>query len=83
MDTNVNAAGPQLAEYIELIPLLEQVRHTFPTVSSLNWFIRSHRPELVRRGTFIVVNRRLRFHPVRFQQAVREIGESIAAKGTQ
>lgn len=79
METKQNE-GLGLVEYVEPAELLKHVEPIFPTQSSLLWYVRRHRAELAQREAFIIVGRRLLFHPVRFSAVVREIGE-LAAKG--
>jgi len=76
-----NAADlPPLAEFVDLPDLLPQVSHTFPSVESIRWFVRTHRERLARAGAMIAITGRLRFHPARFQQVAVEIGSTAAEK---
>lgn len=76
-----NAADlPPLADFVDLLDLLPQVNHTFPSIDSIRWFVRIHREELARSGAVIAITGRLRFHPERFQQVAAEIGRQAVGR---
>lgn len=76
-----NTTPLPLAEYVDLIALqkLGGIPKAFPSVHSLNWFVRHRREELISSGAMIMVARRYLFHPERFQQVAVEIGRTMAS----
>lgn len=76
-----NSTALPLAEYVELIALQQAggIPRAFPSVHSIQWFVRHHREDLISRGAMILVARRYLFHPERFQQVAVEIGRRTAA----
>lgn len=69
---------PPLAEYVDLIDLLQILHPTFPTLESIRWFTRIHREPLSRAGAVIALTGRLHYHPDRFAQVAVEIGRTAA-----
>lgn len=61
------------AEYAAARPAL------FPSQTSFQWFVRTHREELVRRGAVLMPTGRLLVDPATFDQFVREIGSRRAS----
>jgi hypothetical protein len=74
--------APPLNEYVSTPALLasEGINRHFPTKHSLEWFIRRHRDRLAACGALILVTGRLHFHPVRFEQAVVDIGRAAVER---
>lgn len=70
-----------LAEYVDLSALQQTggLPRIFPSLNSINWFVRHHRTDLISRGAMIMVARRYLFHPERFQQVAVEIGRTMAS----
>jgi len=76
-----DSAPSSLAEYVDLHTLQQvgEIPRVFPTVASLQWYIRMNRAALIENGALILIANRQRFHPHLFQQAVVEIGRITAA----
>lgn len=58
----------------------EQRRHIFPSDNSLNWFVRQHRPDLVKAGAILLLNGQWHADAERFDEAVLEAGKRAAAR---
>lgn len=56
--------------------------HVYRTPDSLKWFLRQHRDELVEAGALLAPAGRLLVHPQRFEAAVQQIGQRLAAART-
>lgn len=54
-------------------------QNVFPSESSLKWFIRRHKQELVAAGALLIINRRSLIDPPRFDAAVIKSGLGRAA----
>lgn len=54
--------------------------HIFPSDHSLNWFVRQHRPELVKAGAILLLNGQWHAHDERMDAAVLEVGKRAAER---
>jgi hypothetical protein len=73
-----SAGAPSLAELVSREDYQLANAHLFPSGPSLNWFIRRHRPELLRAGALLELAGRLVIDAQRFSEVVREVGRSAA-----
>ena len=58
----------------------EQRQHLFPSKSSLDWFIRQHKSELVTAGALLMVVGQWHVHAEKFDAAVLDIGAKLAQR---
>lgn len=54
--------------------------NVFPSRASLQWFLRSHRRQLIAAGALASVNRRVLIDPPRFDGVVLQIGRQTAGR---
>ena len=71
-----------LSEIIKaLVPLVEYQQsraHLFPSIESIRWFARKHRPELNRAGAILQIAGRTQIDPAAFDSVVLEAGRQAA-----
>jgi hypothetical protein len=68
---------------LSLKPLPEYGRdraHIFPSQSSLEWFVRMNRNNLVENGALLVICGRRMVNPALFDDAVLRVGQSSALR---
>lgn len=53
--------------------------HVYRTPDSIKWFLRQHRDELIEAGALVAPNGRFLVQPQRFETAVHQIGQRLAA----
>lgn len=59
----------------------EQNTHVFPSASSLDWFIRQHRTELIQSGAIVKIAKRWLVAPTVFDTTAIQIGKRLAQGG--
>lgn len=57
--------------------------NAFPSSTSLDWFIRKHRAELIHAGAIVKIAKRWMVAPASFDVAALEIGKRQAQGGAQ
>ncbi len=71
---------PSALEFVPWRDLQKTLPELFPTVHSLQWFIRRHQAELARGYGIVHITGRLFGHPERFPELVIEIGSRSAPR---
>lgn len=59
-----------------------QRQHLFPSETSLAWYIRRNRAELVKAGALLIIGKRQYINPAPFDQVVVRIGMATAEAAT-
>lgn len=73
----------ETTEVAQLAPLTEyreQRQHIFPSQSSLDWFVRKHRPALVQAGALLMLTGRWFADPPKFDHYMLEAGGRAAQR---
>lgn len=69
-----SGSEPRLDELVTLQELQQRLERHFPSLGSLQWYVRTHRQSLIEERAMFEVARRVLVHPVRFDAAVLKIG---------
>ena len=70
----------KLSDLCALPTYRQQRENVFPSEGSLQWFVRTHRDDLVRRGALLMLAGQWRIHVERFDAYVLEAGQAAALK---
>jgi hypothetical protein len=71
---------PDIENLIRLSEYHEFRQHIFPSATSLHWFLRKHKEQLVQHGALLMLNGRWLASPDRFDAYLANAGATAAAR---